>query len=359
MKLSECVLYKTMNIQDRIMDYRSYTTSDFYNDESFQSYVLGLSQQDTVFWVNWLSENPKKIKEAELAKELLTSFSIGTLQIDKNIFNQDIERLKASLGQTRKNKVVPMKRTSQILLRVAASIVLVMSIGYSIQYLNSTEKQELDSVTIMEKSNPKGRKSTVMLPDGSTVKLNAESHLKYEEADNRRNVYLVGEAFFEVAEDAAKPFTVFCKEISTTALGTSFNVRSYPEDLITQVYLKTGSVEVRQFESSQKEKLTLAPGDGVEYSALNKTLVLTKLEPEMVLAWNDNTIKFESADFNQVRNKLERWFGVEIEVIGKPDSAWRISGAFKNESLENILTSIDFTAPLEYKISNNEVKIKF
>jgi transmembrane sensor len=281
------------------------------------------------------------------------------LQIDKNIFNQDLERLQASLDQTRKDKVVPMKRTNRILLSIAASIALVLSVGFVTQYLASLEAQGMGSVTLMEKSNPKGRKSTVMLPDGSTVKLNAESHLKYEEFDNKRNVHLTGEAFFEVAEDAGKPFTVFSKEISTTALGTSFNVRSYPEDLITQVYLRTGSVEVREFENNQKEKLILAPGDGVEYNALNKTLVLAKIEPEMALAWNDNIIKFESADFNQVRNKLERWFGVEIEVVGKPDSAWRISGAFKNESLVNILTSIDFTAPLEYKISNNKVKIKF
>jgi len=340
------------------MNHQSYTASDFYNDESFQSYALGLSQEETVFWVNWLSENPKKIKEAELAKQLLTSFSIGTLQIDKNIFNQDLERLQASIGQTRKNKVVSMKRTNY-LLTIAASIAVVLSIGFVTQYFASSEAQGMDSVTIMEKSNPKGRKSTVMLPDGSTVKLNAESHLKYEEFDNKRNVYLTGEAFFMVATDAAKPFTVFSKEISTTAIGTSFNVRSYPEDLITQVYLKTGSVEVREFENNQKEKLILAPGDGVEYSALNKTLMLTKIEPEMALAWHDNTIKFESADFNQVRSKLERWFGVEIEVIGKPDSSWRISGAFKNESLENVLNSIDFTAPLEYNISNNKVKIKF
>ena len=108
MKLRECVLCKTINIQEKSMNHQSYTTSDFYNDESFQSYALGLSQEETVFWVNWLSENPKKIKEAELAKQLLTLFSIGTLQIDKNIFNQDLERLQVSLGQTRKNNVVFM-----------------------------------------------------------------------------------------------------------------------------------------------------------------------------------------------------------------------------------------------------------
>lgn len=339
------------------MNYRSYRVEDFLNDESFQAYALETSDEDTCFWIEWLSENPKKKEDANKAKEIITSFSIQTLQVDKSIFNKDLQKLQDSLSK--KSSIGFLGRHKQLILKIAASIILIMGIGYGFQLIDVEKEQEMHSVTLLEKSNPKGRKSTMMLPDGSTVKLNAESHLKYEESDNRRNVYLVGEAFFEVAQDAAKPFTVFCKEISTTALGTSFNVKSYPEDLITQVYLKTGSVEVRELEDNQKEKLILEPGDGAEYRAANNMLVLTKMEPEMVLAWNDNTIKFESADFNHVRNKLERWFGVEIEVIGNPDSAWRISGAFKNESLENILTSIDFTAPLEYKISNNKVKIKF
>ena len=352
-----------MSIQDgtikyiKKMKYNSYTTEDFLNDETFQAYALGTSKEHTCFWINWLSENPKKNEEASKALEIITSFSIQTLQIDKSIYNEDFQKLQDAID-TKRNFGIPV-RQKQLFLKIAASIILVLGIGYVFQVTDAEKEQEMESVTLLEKSNPKGRKSTVMLPDGSKVKLNSESHLKYEEFDNKRVVELSGEAFFEVAKNPSKPFTVYSKEISTTALGTSFNVRSYPEDLVTQVYLKSGEVEVVDFQNAPNEKLLLLPGNGAEYNTSEKSLTQKKFDSEIILAWNDNIIKFINADFKHVQNVLERWYGVEMEVKGKPDSSWRISGAFKNESLENVLSSIDFTAPLEYTISNNKVKINF
>lgn len=339
------------------MNYNSYTTEDFLNDETFQAYALRTSEEHTSFWINWLSENPNKSEEASEAQQIITSFSIQTLKVDQSIYNEDLRKLQDTID-TKKKFGMPA-RQKQLFLKIAASIILVLGIGYILQITDAEKEQEMGSLTLLEKSNPKGRKSTVMLPDGSKVKLNSESHLKYEEFDNKRIVKLTGEAFFEVAKNPSKPFTVYSKGISTTALGTSFNVRSYPEDLVTQVYLKSGEVEVVDFQNASNEKLLLSPGLGAEYNISEKSLTRKNFDSESVLAWNDNTIQFENAEFKQVQKVLERWYGVEMEVKGKPDSAWRISGAFKNESLENVLSSIDFTAPLEYTISNNKVKINF
>lgn len=340
------------------MDYQKYSTEDFLSDESFQAYALDLNEGDTSFWSNWLLENPHKAHEVKEAKDLLTSFTISTLEVEEHKFDQDFARIRNSIGLVKTGHVIPMRRNFQLVMKIAASIALIFCIGYGGYFLALPDNNK-EGLTLLEKSNPKGRKSTVMLPDGSKVKLNAESHLKYEEIGDKRTVYLRGEAFFEVAKDANRPFTVFSGEISTTALGTSFNVRAYPESQYIEVYLASGKVEVLQHENRNGTKLTLEPGQGANYNRGDKQLAYSQTGAETSLAWKDGTIIFDKSDFTEVKKALERWYGVEIEVIGTPDASWRINGTFSNESLENILSSLDFTAPLDYSISDNKVKIKF
>lgn len=340
------------------MDYQKYSTEDFLSDESFQGYALDLHEEDTAFWSNWLLENPHKVQEVKEAKDLLTSFTISTLKVDDNKFDQDLARIQNSIGMVKTGHVAPLRKHFQLAMKIAASIALIFCIGYG-GYFIAMQDQSLEGVTILEKSNPKGRKSTVMLPDGSKVKLNAESHLKYEEIGNKRTVHLRGEAFFEVARDVDRPFTVFSGEISTTALGTSFNVRAYPESQYIEVFLASGKVEVLQHANRNGTKLTLEPGQGANYNRGDNQLAYSQTGAETSLAWKEGTIIFDKSGFIEVKKVLERWYGVEIEVIGAPDSSWRINGTFQNESLENILNSLDFTAPLEYSISDNKVKIKF
>tara|TARA_R110000868_G_scaffold241413_1_gene495967 strand:- start:105 stop:1127 length:1023 start_codon:yes stop_codon:yes gene_type:complete len=340
------------------MNYQQYQTDDFLNDESFQEYALGIDSKNELFWKGWLLENPHKQEEAEKAKLILTSFSIKRLEVGTEKYNHDLSRLEKSLSAKKKGRQFSMVKNFDLLWKVAASILIFLGLGYGITYV-STIEPNIKEITVLEKSNPKGRKSTVMLPDGSRVKLNADSYFKYEEIGKKRNVYLKGEAFFEVAKDASRPFTVYSDKISTQALGTSFNVRAYPEDEVIQVYLATGKVEVKTHEKEKCIKLMLEPGNGAGFHKEDKRLSLEDFNAENALAWKEGIIVFDESDFQEVKRSLERWYGVDIEVNGNPESSWRINGAFKNESLENILSSIDFTTPIDYSISNKKVKIIF
>src|SRR5690606_21518010 len=113
------------------------------------------------------------------------------------------------------------------------------------------------------KSNPIGQKSIIQLADGSKVVLNADSELKFLDnfGQGHREIYLKGEAFFEVALDSLRPFTVYSGESVTMALGTSFNINSYDNKKV-QIQLATGKVKVIH-EDKEKEPVYLDPGEEV------------------------------------------------------------------------------------------------
>ncbi|MFY0654222.1 MAG: DUF4974 domain-containing protein [Cyclobacteriaceae bacterium] len=341
------------------MKYEEFSTEDFINDESFQSFARGLKEEDERFWINWLKQNPNKQIEFDEARELLAAFSIKELKVQESTFHQDLDRLQSTMNGAKGVKLSIQKSLSWTI-KIAASIILVLGIAYFLQDNSAIEDNNaIVELTLLEKSTPKGQKTTFMLPDGSKVKLNSDSYIKYEEVKERRNVYLAGEAFFEVTKDADRPFTVFSGNVQTTALGTSFNVRAYPDDQVTKVYLATGKVKVSEFNKEEGETLMLEPGDAAGYDKDLGKLAYRSFSAENSLSWSEGTIIFDNAEFHEVKKVLERWYGVNIHVNRNPDSGWRINGSFKNESLENILNSIHFTTPFQYSLSEKNVKIKF
>lgn len=340
------------------MNYSEYTIEDFLNDESFQNYALNADEQDSSFWSDWLTKNPEKREEVEEAIKTLKSFSIRTLPVDPEKYNQDLKRIQDTLGHSNASDTVPIRNKYRGALKIAAAVALILAVSVIARNYVVTPTETLETV-YFEKSNPRGIKSTVMLPDGSTVKLNSESNLRYEEDYERgeRKVYLRGEAFFEVAENREKPFTVYSGNISTTALGTSFNVRAYPEDELIEVYLVTGKVEVKNV--NDQTNLTLLPEEGARFDARNNLLSPFETDFNHVLAWRFGTLVFKKADFPEVLKRLERWYNVEFVVNGSPQSSWSLTGEFQNESLENVLRGIGHTTHYDFAISNNKVTINF
>ncbi len=340
------------------MNREHYNTEDFLNDESFQAYALKLDKKEESYWQKWLEQHPEKVADAQKAIQILTSFTVSALKVDEQKFEQDFKRIRNTIGDEGRPEAKMLRMFYSFGLKVAASITLAILLGVA-GYYYSVQEAEIESVTVMEKSNPKGRKSRVMLPDGSVVRLNAQSHIRYEEEEGLRNVYLTGEAFFEVAEDKTRPFTVYSAEISTTALGTSFNVKAYPSESKIEVFLASGKVEIKEHARKDPSKLVLSPGEGIDYDRNARELTYAKEGSNKPLAWTEGIIVFDKADFAQVKVALERWYGVDIEVKGKPDPAWRINGSFENESLVNILNSMAFTTPLDYSIEGNKLIIRF
>jgi transmembrane sensor len=228
-----------------------------------------------------------------------------------------------------------------------------------------------------------GSKSKIILPDGSVVKLNSGSTLRYPSHFDRysRNVYIEGEAFFDVKKDAQHPFFVKTKEITIKVLGTKFNVKSYADEKTIQTTLVTGSIEIYSNKSEITEKtrlLLLQPNQQATFEKTTEEFSVTrqkensdnvspipskqlKLRSEVdvnpIIAWKDNRLTFRDERFIDLSKKLERWYDVEIDIKNKDLANVQFSGVFVKETIEQALNSLKLTTPFTYQMKNNHIII--
>lgn len=252
------------------------------------------------------------------------------------------------------------RRLSPVM-KVAASVVLIISLLYVFNLVSRSDLlNEPDShqAEVVTKSTDVGQKLKIYLPDGSTALLNAASGITFTEGfnDTMRIVELAGEAFFEVKKDAGRPFIVKTGDVSTQALGTSFNVRYRPSENKVQVALLSGSVNVN---ARNDEHIILEPGDLAVFDPVVKKLVKRTWDYKKDFGWKDGILYFNRATLAEVKEKLEIWYGVTIEIHGQTNYGRHFTGSFKNENLQNIMESLSFTFGFSYQQKDSYVSVQF
>jgi ferric-dicitrate binding protein FerR (iron transport regulator) len=339
------------------MSNKTQITDNLIDNESFQKYVLFEDKPDVKYWEKWLLENPTRKKDFIETKKVLTSFKIKAIKIDPEKFEIDLKKLQIALDKNRKKKATYLKVNFQKVLKYAAIIVISVGIGFSVSKFSTIKANNNVTSNVLEKSNPKGQKSIIMLPDGSTAYLNSASSLLFESdpITGSRNVYLSGEAFFKVAKDKNSPFIVHSNGIKTTALGTSFNVNAYSDEENVEVYLKTGKVEVE----SNNSFFLLNPNEGVTFNHSTNQFSQTKMEERKVLGWKDEVLILNNENLTEVTRKLEKWYGITIYTEGNPSENWRVNGEFEGENIQNILESLSIISSFNYEIDGEIVTLKF
>ncbi|MEQ6118787.1 FecR domain-containing protein [Reichenbachiella sp. MALMAid0571] len=251
-------------------------------------------------------------------------------------------------------------------LKYAAVILIMVCSGLVVYFQSNKEINNNIDNQLITKSNTAGRKSEIHLKDGTVINLNAESELSYHEvfSDTARMVWLEGEAFFDIAKDAARPFYVISQNVVVQALGTSFNVSGFPEQDKLIVSLTTGKVRVSEKSGEWLSQLTpqiaLLPGQEVYYQKDTKTFSsIQEFEADEVLGWKDGLLSFHKANLKDIQTKLERWYGVDIQLITPSEKELNYTGQFKKQSLENVLTSMGFVNNFDFEINNKNVLLKF
>ncbi|MEM9829234.1 MAG: FecR domain-containing protein [Bacteroidota bacterium] len=246
-------------------------------------------------------------------------------------------------------------------LRVAAILIIPFFFSwlYVKFYQPSTVGQPPKMITV---EAPAGVKVTKILPDSSRVILNAQSSITYIAGfqENAREITLVGEAFFEVAKDPLRPFIVHSGNLSTTALGTSFNINHRSGNATTEVSLATGRVEI----VDDTAVLTkLKPGERLHYDRDRSTFRTDYYDTLETLAWKDGVLYFKEAGIEEVIQRLEDWYGVEITLDGKiekaENQAWTYTGTYKNQNLANVLAGISYVKGFTYKIQQKKITLMF
>jgi ferric-dicitrate binding protein FerR (iron transport regulator) len=187
-----------------------------------------------------------------------------------------------------------------------------------------------------------------------------------------RKVFLTGEAFFEVAPDANKPFLIGTSKMNIRVLGTSFNVKSYPEDVKHETTLVSGAIEVVlkdrpdakiRLKPNEKLVITNTPPDTIAGSP-QPTLMISKptyfpdQDSAMIeIAWKEDRLLFQGERFEDLARQMERWYNIEITFNDKDLAELRFTGVFRNEKLETALRALQLTEPFKYKIDNGHVTI--
>ncbi|MDR1505072.1 MAG: DUF4974 domain-containing protein [Prevotella sp.] len=203
-----------------------------------------------------------------------------------------------------------------------------------------------------------GQKAKIQLPDGTHVWLNSASSIAYDNTYNKneRAVYLQGEAYFEVNEDKTCPFIVKSNGISVEALGTSFNVKAYPDDNSITATLLKGSIRV----SSPSQSEILSPDEKLIFSKSNGKFIRSiLLDAEKSTSWVNGQLAFEQERLEDIAKMLERMYNVRVHFASNELKNLRFSGTVKNNNLENVLQLIAFVSPIRYSLENDTTIIVY
>jgi transmembrane sensor len=336
---------------------------------------------------SWFSERKHEsfIKQS-LYKELenYTAPSQASPGFDsKGIF----ERIQSKINESSStDEITPVenKRKPGIIrmLQIAAVIISAFLLGGLLSHFLFSAKPVKEEVTCTEIKSPFGARSEVVLPDGSTVWLNAGSKIRYTSDFNKkgRDVQLNGEGYFKVAKNADMPFRVKTGDLSIQAIGTEFNVKSYDDEDIIETTLVEGKIAIRQ-NQKQKNSVYLVPHQKAIYVKFNKNLtvrnlepvdatkhehltmkkgkiyIAEKIDPEPVIAWKENRLIIKGEELNTLAIKLERKYDVKFVFESEALKKFRFTGTLENETLTQVLDVIKLSAPLEYKLQGKNVMI--
>ena len=176
---------------------------------------------------------------------------------------------------------------------------------------------------------PYGKTSELQLPDGTKVFLNAGSRLVYPEnfTGKSREVFLVGEAFFDVKHDKQHPFIVQTNDFRVKVLGTRFNLCAYPTDNVVETVLAEGKVSMEKNDGGVFEKaIELLPNQLASFNRTTKETKIKAVDTDNYILWTEGLLKFESTDLSRITKRLERFYNVRFQYAEPLLGGLRISG---------------------------------
>lgn len=345
--------------------------NDFPKRQLLINYLLGLCTPEEVKEVEyWLDKEPGNISLLqEVSREIGRQGSLSFTEKDEirgHLFSE-IEKEERNRPGRRNSEIKSSyfqrsrRIRSGLWLKVAAmALIVVMAggIGLYYSYSGPPSSQGQAEVQFERRTLSKGQTATLRFGDGSVIKLNAGSTLRYPEkfSGEKREVYLEGEGFFSVNRDEARPFIVHAGRITTRVLGTSFNVRAYDDDV--QVAVAEGKVAVSREDKDEDiesegdretETIYLTRNQWVTYRSAGQLIEKGEGNIEELIAWKDKRLVFTDKSLDHIADRLERWYNIDIVLSDSSFEERRMSASFKDEPLSEVLAVIALSLDLDYK----------
>jgi len=344
------------------MDHADYTIEDFLTDDRFVNYCLRTDDADVAYWEGVLSRHPELTVLAGEAKALILLMSVKVGEEEKRA---ELDRLQVAMNVApaprRGASVYTLTRQAKRWLAVAATLLFVGS-----AYLFFTRDSVVDrAITFaLEQERPEtvvqtatGERRHFTLPDGSTALLNGSSQLRMADDFNgvHRVVWLEGDAYFDVSENAEKPFIVRTASTMTTALGTSFRVTNYTDRRQPHVMLTSGKVQVDHIVAGKSMASTiLHPGQMTNIIA-GQPLAVQPFDQGEITAWLARRLVFQGADFAEIKDKLYDAYGVSLVADGDVAETVAFTGQFADRPLQEVLDAIAFSNRLHVTADGNRL----
>ncbi len=261
----------------------------------------------------------------------------------------EFENLWRKINPETKNKTYSVGRK---ILQYAAAIVLILSIGgLSGYFLFGKKSVEIADIGIQKYTATKGSVSTVEFADGTKVWLNSGSELTYREdhKTNQRLAELHGEAFFEVKHREDFPLTVKVGQIAVRDLGTTFNIRAYPEDGTVETSLVEGKADILTSEGISP--VELKPGESAVYNPENKKIEIKPFQSNVLSAWRDGKFVIRDQRLEDIFKEISRWYDVEFKFKNQSLRDYRYTGNLKKSTTAlGVMRMLKLTTRFNYKI---------
>ncbi len=265
------------------------------------------------------------------------------------------ERMERNL----RDHIIPSVRRNGILRfpyripAVAAAMLILVTAGW---WFFSGSRQ-IGKITYLESSTGTRERKILTLSDGSKITLGNSSHLKFPKVftGRSRDVFLDGEAFFDIVHRKSQPFSVTVGKLKVQVLGTSFNVRSYPSDKTAEVVVASGKVGI--LAPSVKTAWMVGPGDKLSYTLQTGKVILSKVDPADYTSWQTGELVFHNEPLSEICTRLERWYGVTITIRTGSLKSKRISLRLKNERLNTVMKMLGIAGGFEYRFYGDIVTI--
>lgn len=239
------------------------------------------------------------------------------------------------------------------LIGVAATLLITLSIGYL--FLNN-QATSFNHPAVLQLTTLAGQQKQITLADGTQIILNCRSTLTCTAQfdGNKREVYLDGEAFFNVKHDDKKPFIVHTGRLNVQVLGTSFNVQSYRADNRAVVSVASGKVGVNG--AKPTSTYMLLPGDRLSYNRKNE-FKKDNISIDEIMGWQKGILSFHLETIHDIVPVLERYYGITIHIDHEQKPEKQVTANFNRKTLPQVLEILSQTAGFNYVIHKNEVHI--
>jgi transmembrane sensor len=386
--------------------YKDFSTEEFILDDDFMQWVLHPNQENDLFWKAFLQNHPERKQQVKEASSLILSIRA----VEPAVSAERLEQIYQNAQRAAK----PVRKIGGMAVKIAAVFLLLVSIGGLFYYLTDNENSfpmELTTSELLEKGRvilpdgtitefeseqtqisqtaagdltinddtlivtavpakaeeqklaqvliPYGKRSEITLSDGSKIWLNSGSQLSYPVSftGSSREVYLAGEAYFEVESDPSRPFNVITGDMKIRVTGTKFNVTSYAGDQTTQAVLLSGKIDATKNKRFARS-VELQPGERIVYNRQEDSMEKDHVDVELYASWVNGYLRFENEPVENIFTKLERYYNKDIlteKLSGQPTFTGKLDLA---DNLEKVLKNIAFSASFSVDYENDVYYIR-